>query len=207
MLKINLFSDIVCPWCIIGQYRLDKVLTTRFADLKVDIEHHPFELMPTAPTEGVRLEQYFRSKGIAEPRLAFSRPEAEARASGLDLDLARQTHVYRTIRAHTLLRHARDRGSQHDLSAALMRAYFLEARNISDIEVLADVASHYGFRTDETRSLVMDPAELDKTEGQLTASRTLGVRSVPTFGIGPIVIVGGRSEEEIASAISQALAA
>lgn len=109
MLKIELYSDIVCLWCLIGQHRLDKVLSERFPHLDVDIEHHPYELMPHAPPAGIRLAGYFLMKGIADSALAFRRPEMEARASGLHLDLSRQPFVYRTIQAHTLLRAARVR--------------------------------------------------------------------------------------------------
>jgi predicted DsbA family dithiol-disulfide isomerase len=83
MLKIDLYSDPICPWCIIGVHRLDKVLRERFPGLDVDIEHLPFELHPGAPPEGFRIDEYFRRKGIADPAIAFARAEAEARASGL----------------------------------------------------------------------------------------------------------------------------
>lgn len=85
-LKIALYSDIVCP----GQHRLDKVLRERFPGLDVDVEHHPYELQPHAPPEGLNLGEYFRQKGIDDMALAFARPEREARDSGLHLDLARQ---------------------------------------------------------------------------------------------------------------------
>jgi predicted DsbA family dithiol-disulfide isomerase len=170
MLKINLYSDIVCPWCIIGQHRLDKVLAERFPDLKVDVEHHPFELMPTAPLEGIDLRAYFRSKGIENPSAAFARPEAEARASGLTLELAKQSHVYRTVNAHTLLREARARGTQHALAGALMEAYFHDQKNISDPAVLDSIAVSFGFSEGEARRLVESSEQRAITEAQIVHS-------------------------------------
>ena len=208
MLKIDLYSDIVCPWCIIGQHRLDKVLHERFPDLDVDIEHHPFELQPFAPPEGVKAEDYFRMRGInvAQVGKAFAGPEGEARASGLNLklSLAQQPFIYRTVHAHTLLRHARKRGTQHALSMALMKAFFFDSRNISDKAVLAEIATQHGFTADEARAILADPAEQTECEKDIAASRARGVRSVPTLDIGGLVM-GGGSEDQLAAAIRRQL--
>ncbi|PRY04506.1 DsbA family oxidoreductase [Paraburkholderia sp. BL25I1N1] len=203
MLKIDVYSDSICPWCIIGTHRLDKVLRERFPGLDVDIEHLPFVLHPGAPPEGFRIDEYFRRKGIADPTIAFARPEAEASASRLALDLGKQPLGYRTVHAHTLLRYARARGTQHDLSMALMDANFHAARNISDKDVLAEIAARHGFTAGEAQAILADPAEQAETERQTAASRARGVRSVPTFDIEGVVI-GGGSEDEIAAAIAQA---
>ena len=203
MLKIDLYSDPICPWCIIGAHRLDKVLRERFPDLDVDLEHVPFELHPDAPPEGFRIADYFGRKGIPDPKIAFARPEAEARASGLDLNLNKQLFGYRTVDAHTLLRHARKRGTQHDLSMALMDANFHAARNISNKDVLAEIAAQHGFTVEEAHAILADPAEQAETERLTAASRAKGIRSVPTFDIGGVVM-GGGSEDDLAAAIAQA---
>lgn len=205
MLKIELYSDIVCPWCIIGQHRLDKVLQERFPGLKVDIEHHPYELQPNAPPEGLNLADYFRQKGITDMAPAFARPEGEAHASGLHLNLSSQPYVYRTIYAHTLLRAARVRGTQHALAGALMRAFFHDRRNISNLETLCEITSDFGFQPKEVRTLLQDEAEIAKTKAEIARTRSAGVSSVPTFKVGAMTIVGGRSEDEIAALIHDAL--
>lgn len=94
MLKIDLYSDPICPWRIIGAHRLDKVLRERFPGLDIDIENLPFELHPGAPPEGFRIDEYFRRKGISDPATAFARPEAEAHASGLVLNLGKQPSAF-----------------------------------------------------------------------------------------------------------------
>lgn len=203
MLKIDLYSDPICPWCIIGTHRLDKVLRERFPGIDVDIEHLPFELHPGAPPEGFRIDEYFRRKGISDLATAFVRPEAEARASGLVLNLSKQPFGYRTVHAHTLLRRARSRGTQHDLSMALMDANFHAGRNISDKDVLAEIAATHGFTAEETQALLADPTEQAETERQTALSRAKGVRYVPTFDIGGVVM-GGGSEDEIAAAVAKA---
>src|SRR5579871_4481370 len=116
-LKIDLYGDTVCPWCIIGQHRLDKVLKERFPGLAVDIEHHPVLLMPDTPPEGSRIPDLLKARyGVTDPSVAFARPHAEAKASGLDLDLNRQPYAYPTLDAHTLIRLARARRTQHALA-------------------------------------------------------------------------------------------
>lgn len=204
MLKIDLYSDIVCPWCAIGQHRLDKVLRERFPDLQVDIEHHPYELHPGAPPGGFRLDEFFRQRGMTDLSAAFAHVEGEARASGLELDLSQQTFSYRTVHAHTLLRHARERGTQHPLHRALVRAFFFEHRDVSDHAVLAEIAAQHGFRETEVEAILTDPKEQAITEEKIAASKSAGIVSVPTFRFGTLPMVGGRSEDEMAAAIEQA---
>lgn len=205
-LKIDLYTEISCPWCIIGQHRLDKVLAERFPDLAVDIEHHPVILMPDGPPEGVRIADLLKSRyGVTNPSAAWARPHAEARASGLDLDLGRQPFAYPTLDGHTLIRLARPRGTQHALANAISKAYFMDALNISDAQVLADIAAQNGFDRDEVVTLLADEQERAETQRRVTRSFEAGVMSVPHFVFdGRIAINGGRSEGELSGAIASA---
>jgi predicted DsbA family dithiol-disulfide isomerase len=206
MLQIDLYTEITCPWCIIGHHRLDKVLAERFPELDVDIRQHPVLLLPDAPAEGLYIPDLLRSRyGVTDPKASFARPEAEARASGLDLDLSRQPWAYRTQAAHGLILAARARGTQHQLAVAITDAHFLQAKNISDADILADIAVAYGFEREEARAIALDPEQHRRVEREATRSTAAGVRSVPHFVFGGrIAINGGRSEGEIASAIREA---
>lgn len=203
MLHIDLYTEITCPWCIVGHHRLDKVLAERFPELAVDIRQHPILLLPDAPAEGLHIPDLLLSRyGVTDPRAAFARPEAEARASGLDLDLSRQPWTYRTQAAHGLILAARERGTQHRLAVAITDAYFLEARNISDADVLADIAVAHGFERQEARVVALDPEQHRRVEREAARSAAAGVRSVPHFVFGErIAINGGCREDEIASAV------
>lgn len=205
-LKIDLYSDIMCPWCMIGQHRLDKVLAQKFSGLAVDIEHHPVILMPDCPPEGVPIAELLRSRhGATDLSATWARPHAEARASGLDLQLSRQPFAYPSVNAHTLIRLARARGTQHALANAIFKAYFMSALNISNEQVLADVAAQHSFDRDEVITLLADRRERAETERQAARSFEAGVRSVPHFIFDRrIVINGGRSESELAEAIASA---
>jgi predicted DsbA family dithiol-disulfide isomerase len=206
VIQIDFYAEITCPWCVIGHHRLDQVLAERFAGLSVDIAHHPVFLIPDCPPEGMLIADLARSRhGVTDQKLLWTRPEAEARASGLDLVLSRQPFAYPTQRAHTLIRLAKARGTQHRLAGAVYAAYFHEARNISDPDVLADIASQHGFDKAEARTLVLDLRERELTERQAALATAQGIRSVPHFVFDRrIALNGGRSEDELASAIEKA---
>lgn len=201
MVRIDLYTDITCPWCLIGQYRLDKVLAERFAGVAADIRHHPVLLLPDAPAAGLSIPELLRARhGVNDPKAAFARPEAEARASGLDLDLGRQLQAYPTQPAHALILAARERGTQHRLAVAITEAYFLAAKNIADADVLADIATGHGFERAEARAIASDPARHRLVEREAARSAAAGVRSVPhVVRDDRAAITGSRSEDEIAA--------
>jgi predicted DsbA family dithiol-disulfide isomerase len=203
-LKIDLYSDIVCPWCLIGQRRLDQVLDKHFPDLEVDIEHHPFMLMPDCPPQGWKTADLLKARGM-DPTAMRARPEAEAREVGLTLDLSLQQTLYPTVAGHTLIRHARALGTQHQLAQALEAANFVEARNIADADVLADIAADHGFDRDEAKRLVQSPAEMNKTRQAAADAAELGICGVPYFVFsGGASVSGSQSEEAFVEAIRQA---
>ncbi|MCW2283706.1 putative DsbA family dithiol-disulfide isomerase [Rhodoblastus acidophilus] len=209
MLHIDLYTEISCPWCFVGEHRLDKVLAERFHDLAVNIRRHPVLLLPDAPVSGVFIPDLLRQRyGVTDPKAAFARPEAEARASGFSLDLSRQQWAYPTQSAHALILAAHDSGEQHRLATAISEAYFLDAKNIADPDVLADIAATHGFDRARARAIAIDPARRKHVEAEAAKSALAGVRSVPHFVFGGrVAINGARSEDEIARAITEAAGA
>ena len=164
-------------------------------------------LLPDAPAQGLYIPDLLRSRyGVTDAKASFARPEAEARASGLALDLSRQPWTYRTQAAHGLVLAAGERGTQHALAVAITDAHFLDAKNISDPDVLADIAVRHGFERAEARAIALDPAQHRRVEQAAAQAFAAGVRSVPHFVFGGrIARNGGHSEEEIAAAIRYAI--
>jgi len=145
---------------------------------------------------------------VTDPKVAFARPQAEARASGLDLDLSRQLRAYPTQSAHAVILTASELGKQHALAVAVARAYFIEAQNIADADVLADIAARFGLDRAHAHELALDPAQHRRVEQEAAKSAAAGVRSVPHFVLGGrIAINGGRTEDEIALSVRQAIGA
>lgn len=208
ILQIDLYSDIACPWCFIGTRRLAAVIDSLGEGIHAEVRHHAFLLNPGAPAEGIEIRQMLAERYGSDPRPMFARVEAAAREAGIPLDLSRQRRAYDTTAAHTLLRHAPAKGTQSELADALFVAYFLEGRNISDIEVLVEVASRHGFTAEEVRQLVQDGAELALTRLDAQNASRRGVSGVPLFILNERFTLSGAQPPEIfREAIEKALEA
>lgn len=197
VVDIDVFSDVVCPWCFVGTERLEHTLASLASELSANVVHHPFYLMPETPPEGIDIPSYLRRKYGVDPRQLFARVEAEARKEGIDLDLMKQPRAYPTAKAHTLLRHAAAKQSQRALARTLFHSYFIDAEDISDPDVLARLAARHGFTEEEAKALVSDPRELEETERETGRARELGIGGVPFFVFGGKFAVSGAQPTEV----------
>lgn len=205
-LKIDLFTDFVCPWCLVGSARLDAVVARLPEGIDVDIENHPFYLDPSTPEEGVVVADMLRERYGRPPETMWERVQEEARKSGIELDLSRQPAMKPTQRAHTLVRLARPFGAQHALANAITDAYFLDHNDISDTSLLADLAEAHGMDREAALAGMEDPAERSRTESLATAAAQQGIRGVPFFVFDQrLALSGAQPEEVIEAAIAKAL--
>jgi len=204
-LRIDLFADVVCPWCFVGHERLARVLARTGRAAR--ITHHPYMLDPHTPPEGDDIPARLQRKYGVPPEQLWARLEAEARKSGLELDLAKQRLSYPTARAHTLIRHAEPKGTQDALVRDLYRANFIDARNINDPGVLADVAAPHGFAADEALRLVTDEEELAATREVAQQAAATGIGGVPFFVFGERLAVSGAQPEAVLEAAIEKAAA
>jgi predicted DsbA family dithiol-disulfide isomerase len=208
-LQIDLFADLVCPWCFVGSERLERVIA-ELAELKrpVVVTHHPFLLDPNTPPEGDDVPARLRRKYGVPPERLWARLEAEARKSDLELDLSKQRWSYPTARAHTLIRHAAAKGTQRALVRALYSAYFQDALNIHDTGVLAEVAAPHGFDADEVARLTTDENGLAEIREEARAAAAAGIDGVPFFVFGErLSVAGAQPESVLRAAIEQAIGA
>jgi len=196
-LKVDIFTDVVCPWCLIGSVRLDKAIAALPEDVEVEVENHPFYLDPNVPADGVDVGEMLKSRYGRDPQEMWARPQAEAKKSGVDLDLSRQPRMFRTAKAHTITRLAKSLGTQHALANAIADAYFLEHRQINDDAVLADIAAEYGFDREEALRLINDPHELETTERLAAAAAHQGISGVPFFVFDEKFAMSGAQPEEV----------
>lgn len=204
---IEVVSDVVCPWCLIGCRRLE-LAVQRVGAVKVDWELHPFLLDPSTPKTGVDLRAKLRQK-YGDPEPLFRRVEEAAHRDGIDLDFSRVQRSLDTTPAHTLIRHARDKGTQWSLGKALFGAYFIEGRDISDSSVLEGIAQSYGFVSGEGTRLVQDAEELTQTRAAATSAADRGIRGVPFVmltGEGqPVALSGAQPIEVFAEALRRVI--
>ena len=197
LLKIDVFTDVVCPWCLVGSARLDNAIAALPDDVDVVVENHPFYLDPNTPAEGVVVADMLRHKYGKDPKEMWERVESEARKAGIDLDLSQQPRMFPTKKVHTITRLAKPLGIQHELANAIANAYFLEHRQVNDDNVLADIAVEYGFDRGDALDAMNDENELAITEQIANDAAQQGIRGVPFFVFGEKYALSGAQPDEV----------
>ncbi|MBJ6988688.1 MULTISPECIES: DsbA family oxidoreductase [unclassified Devosia] len=196
-LKIDVFTDVVCPWCLVGSLRLDSALAALPDDVEVIVENHPFYLDPTVPPEGVDVGKMLAEKYGKDPKEMWERVESEAKKAGVDLDLSKQPRMFNTAKAHTITRLSKPNGNQHELANAIADAYFLEHRQINDDNVLADIAVEFGWDRGDVLDAINDENELAITAQLATSAAEQGIRGVPFFVFGEKYALSGAQPAEV----------
>jgi predicted DsbA family dithiol-disulfide isomerase len=185
--KLDIMSDPVCPWCYIGKAYLDRALAAH-PDHPFEIEWHPFQLNPDMASGGMDRRAYLEAKfgGQREAVKAYAPVAEHARTAGLEIDFEGMQRTPNTLDAHRLIHWAGIEGRQTAAVSALFKAYFTQARDIGDAEVLTDIADGLGMDASIVARLLASDADVSEIRDRDTHSREMGITSVPTF------IVGGR---------------
>lgn len=202
-MRIDVFSDVVCPWCFIGKRRLDAVLAGSGLT-GVEVRWHAFQLNPDLPPEGMERRQYLEQKfGAANVARMHERVEAAGREAGIGFRFDRINRSPNTFDAHRLLCLAADQGRQTALKEALLSAYFLEGRDVGDHATLAAIGAETGLQGDVLAWLASDgAAEAVRTD--LAAAVDIGIGGVPFFIFAGRYALAGAQPAEV---FQQALAA
>lgn len=197
-LKLDIISDPICPWCYIGKTHLDAALNAH-PDHPFVIEWHPFQLNPDMPANGMDRRAYLEGKfGGKEGAVRAYAPVVEhAEAAGLKIDFEGMARTPNTIDAHRLIHWAGIEGKQTDAVSALFHAYFVDARDIGDREVLADIADSIGMDAAVVGKLLQSDADVDDIRARDAHSRQMGVTSVPTFIVASKHAVPGAQPPEL----------
>ena len=197
-IKLDIMSDPICPWCYIGKRHLDRALA-EVPDHPFVIEWHPFQLNPDMPAEGMDRRAYLEGKfGGKEGAVRAYAPVVEhAEAAGLKIDFEGMKRTPNTLDAHRLIHWAGIEGCQTAAVSALFEAYFVEARDIGDREVLADIADAIGMDAAVVGKLLHSDADVDDIRERDAHSRKMGVSSVPTFIVASKHAVPGAQPPEL----------
>jgi predicted DsbA family dithiol-disulfide isomerase len=207
-IKVDIWSDIACPWCFIGKRRFEAAVET--AGLPVEVEFHSFELSPGTPAEfpGSHHEFLAGHAGVSFEQAAAmgERVTALAAAVGLRYDYDR-LQTTNTVLAHQLVHYAKARGRQAEMKERLMKAYFEEGRHVGRIPDLADLAAELGFdRDDVVRSLTAGE-HLADVRADVALAGELGIRAVPFFVFdGKYGVSGAQEPATFAGALAQVAA-
>jgi len=197
-IKLDIMSDPICPWCYIGKAHLDRALTDH-PDHPFVIEWHPFQLNPDMPAEGMDRRAYLEGKfGGKEGAVRAYAPVVEqAKAAGLTINFEAMQRTPNTLNAHRLIHWAGIEGRQTAAVSALFHAYFVEARDIGDSEVLADLADGIGMDASVVTRLLSTDEDADNIRKRDAHSRQMGVSAVPTFIVAGSHAVPGAQPPEL----------
>lgn len=182
MVKLDIISDPICPWCYIGKTNLDKALE-QFPDHPFTIEWHPFQLNPDMPPGGLDRRAYLEAKfGGKEGAVKAYAPVVEhAEKAGLTINFESIKSTPNTIDAHRLIHWAGIEQRQTFVVDLLFKAYFVDGRDIGDHEVLADIADTAEMDAAVVAKLLESDSDAEDIRKRDAHSRQMGVNSVPTF--------------------------
>ncbi|MEH3037481.1 MAG: DsbA family oxidoreductase [Sphingomonas adhaesiva] len=202
--RIDMVSDIVCPWCAIGLAELERAIARVGDTVDVELVFHPLQLNPGLPPEGEAVRDNLARKYGAGPdqaRAAGQRIRAAADEAGIDLG-GRPDRLYDTFDAHRLLHWAAQRQRQLPLKRALLDSYFMCGENISDSEVLVAAATRAGLDPDAARHVLTAGDHAGDVRAAEGYWRGEGVMSVPTMVLdGRYVIPGAQSAARLEKAL------
>ena len=197
-LRIDIVSDVVCPWCVIGFINLQKAMTQLSPKVEFEINWKPYELHPEIPENGYDKKLYMQQRfgelsGKASP---YKQIEKIGKSLGFDFNFSKSERIPNTFNAHRLLWKAREFGIQTELSEALFKCYFTEGKDIGSREVLLEVATKVGMDS-KMIQLFLD----SKEGGQETADEEMNfieksIGAVPTYFINEKYIIQGGQEPE-----------
>lgn len=192
MIRLDIFSDPVCPWCLIGKLELDRALESR-PDHPFEIIWHPFRLNPQMPAEGMDRLEYLKAK----PGAADAARAVAERAAGMGLELQLPERQPDTTDAHRLMHWAGLEGAQSRVMSGLLRAYWQEARDIGDKAELARIAKAAGMDEAVTARLLAGDADREEVIGREMHARERGINAVPTFIVADTHAVSGAQPSEL----------
>lgn len=183
-LKIDIVSDVVCPWCTIGYKRLQKAIDELGIVDQVDIEWQPFELNPNMPAEGQNLQEHIIEKYGSSPE-QYGQMQQQMTAAGDEVgftfDYYDEMRMSNTFEAHILLEYAKEFHKQTELKMRLTTAFFSERKDVSDREVLKQALLDVGLNAEEGLARLDDEKARKEIKTAENYWKELGVNSVPTI--------------------------
>ena len=184
--KVDIWSDVACPWCYVGKRRFETALagfSGRDDAPEVEIDYHSFELSPDTPVDfDGSARDFYVQKGMTPDQLEgmLGQMLTVGAAEGIAYDFSIQKHT-KTLKAHELLHHAKSRGKQVEMKERLLKAYFEEGRHVGRVDDLAALAAEVGLDADEVRTALENGTFADDVEQDIAQARAYGISGVPFF--------------------------
>jgi predicted DsbA family dithiol-disulfide isomerase len=205
-LTVTITSDFICPWCLIGERRLEQAIARLPADITVEQKWQPFELNPDMPSEGMNRQTYralkFGSWGRSQ-QLDAHKVEA-AKDDDVAFDYSAIERTPNTLPAHRLMRFGEAHGLATPLAKAIFSAYFEHGRDIGNVGVLTEIAVEAGLERDRVATFLASDDETRQVRDAEQAAQQQGIRGVPFFDIDGEVVSGAQSVEAFEAALLRA---
>jgi predicted DsbA family dithiol-disulfide isomerase len=203
--RIDVVSDVVCPWCFIGKRRLEKALALK-PEIPVEVHWHPYFLNDWIPREGIARSEYLTAKFGSPDRYAgiAQRVSAAAAEEGLDYATDRISRQPNTIDAHRLIKWAEGIGKAAEMKQKLMDLYFTEGADLSNRAVLVQAASDVGLDADDVTDALASDQDVEQVSQEAKAAKEAGIEGVPCFIFGgKFAVSGAQAPEYLAEAIER----
>lgn len=199
-IRIDIVSDVVCPWCVIGFKQLGQALEQLGDEVDADLHWHPFELNPQMPPEGQDLREHLAQKygtTAAQSHAARERLTGIAKSLGVEFRFYDGMRVRNTFRGHQLLHWAGEQGRQTDLELALFDSYFSREEDVDDLDVLVAAAGRAGLDEELARAVVADGRYADAVREEQQFWLGKGINAVPSFILDGRYLIPGAQDPEI----------
>jgi predicted DsbA family dithiol-disulfide isomerase len=205
-LRIDVVSDVVCPWCFIGKRRLERALTLK-PDIAVDLHWRPYFLNDWIPREGISREQYLTTKfgSVEKYKGIAQRVAAAAKEEGLTYAIDKISRQPNTTDAHRLIYWADAVGKAGEMKQKLMDLYFTQGADLTDRAVLVRAAADVGLDAEQTRAGLASDKDVAEVEREALAAKDAGIQGVPMYILGGrFAVSGAQAPEYLAEAIERA---
>lgn len=210
-LSIDVFSDVVCPWCFIGKRRLEGALEW-FAQQNPEqlaplVRWNPFELNPELSAHGVSREQYLSEKFGSRSTEIYARVKAVGQSVGIDFRFDLITQQPNTLKSHALLMVSSDPLEQSRLKEAILQAYFIDGADLTQDSTLTQLAFSAGMQLCDIEAALADKAIEQAVRDKERFAKEMGINGVPFFIFnGTLGVSGAQEEAVLLEAMTQALA-
>jgi predicted DsbA family dithiol-disulfide isomerase len=181
-LKIDVYADIACPWCYIGEKRLEQALSMR-PDLNAELQWRPFQLRPEMPKEGVAWSDFEVQKfgGHEKAQQIFARVTSTGAEDGIDFRFDKIPVAPNTQDAHRLVLFAREHGREWEAVTALFAAYFTEGRTVGELDTLVAIGKEIGLDAGAVRDYLLSDLNADAVTESQEEANSVGVEGVPFY--------------------------
>jgi len=207
-LKIDIVSDVVCPWCAIGYKKLSKAMTQLEDEISFEVNWKPYELHPEIPKEGFDKKEYYKIKfgeslGSSDK---FDFINEEGKKAGLEFNFKKSKNLPNTFLAHRLLWLCRSKDMQDVLAEALFYAYFTDGRDVGNTDELIRISSENGLNREEIKEFFQSNIGHEEVLREEKRAREMNIFSVPTYIFNKkYLLVGGQESDTFKAYIKKVI--